>query len=339
MAAEGNYAIVFKQHVPEGLPEFGVHFAYESVPEPRPIEDGEVLTKLRYLSVDPYIRGRMKDVKSYFPGFQVGQPGDSGVVLEVIESKSEAHPVGALLHGFGLWQRYQLLTAEKLKAHVPLIPDMPPSYCLGVLGMPGATAYFGYFELCQPREGETVVVSGAAGAVGAIVCQLAKSKGCFVIGIAGTADKCEWLKSHAGCDVAINYKTENVAEAIAAAAPKGVDQYFDNVGGAIKDAVYENLNSFARVSVCGAISCYNEAVPPLGKTWDFAIITKQWRIEGFISTRWLTRWPEAFTEMAAMIRDGKLKTEETIVKGLENTITAFNQMMIGGNTGKMIIEV
>jgi len=175
--------------------------------------------------------------------------------------------------------------------------------------------------------------------VGAIVCQLAKAKGCFVIGIAGTADKCEWLRTHANCDVAINYKTQNVEEAIREAAPKGVDQYFDNVGGAIKDAVYANMNQFARVSVCGAISGYNEAEAPTGKTWEWPIITKQWRIEGFICTRWLAQWPEAFAAMAPLIREGKLKVEETTVKGLENTITAFNQMMTGENTGKMVVEV
>lgn len=342
MAAEGNQAVVFKQYCQEGLPEMGVHFAVETVPEPGALEDGQVLAKLRLLSVDPYLRGRMKDIKSYFPGFQLGQPGDSGIVVEVLESKSAAHPAGSLLVGLGKWQQRQILTAEQLAGLSPVMPDAPLSYNLGVLGMPGATAYFGYYDLCQPKEGETVVVSGAAGAVGSIVCQLAKAKGCRVIGIAGSDDKCQWLKTDAGCDEAINYKTcSDMTAAIRAAAPKGVDQYFDNVGGTIKDAVFANLNSMARVSCCGAISSYNvdPKTVPTGPSWEWAIITKQLRIEGFLVFRWIPRWRGAFEEMAGMIRDGKIKVEELIVPGLENTITAFKKMMTGENTGKVVVEV
>jgi len=294
--------------------------------------------QLRYLSVDPYLRGRMKDIKSYFPGFQIGKVGNSGVVFQVLKSKSAKYVEGKHYVGFGQWSLRQLVNENDLQGFWEVPAGFSPSVSLGVLGMPGATSYFGYLELCKPVEGETLVVSGAAGAVGAIVCQLGKIKGCRVIGIAGSDAKCDYLKS-IGCDAALNYKSPNLAEQIRNAAPKGVDQYFDNVGGEVKDAVFENLNRSARVSQCGSISQYNSADVPVGRNWDWLIITREIRIEGFIVTRWSKQWPEAFAEMGKWIASGQLKFEETLEHGLDNVITAFNRMMAGENTGKMVVVV
>eukprot|EP01126_Amoeba_proteus_P024074 TRINITY_DN241_c0_g2_i10.p1 TRINITY_DN241_c0_g2~~TRINITY_DN241_c0_g2_i10.p1 ORF type:complete len:206 (-),score=52.31 TRINITY_DN241_c0_g2_i10:171-788(-) len=205
--------------------------------------------------------------------------------------------------------------------------------------MPGATAYFGYLDLCKPKAGETLVVSGAAGAVGSIVCQIGKIQGCRVIGIAGSDAKVEYLRS-IGVDVALNYKTTtDMAAAIKEAAPKGVDQYFDNVGGEIKDAVYINLNPFARVSACGAISQYNLEQFKPGNTWEWLIISRQLTITGFIVSRWRDQWPNAFVEIGKWLKEGKVKYEEMVTTGIENVIPTFNSMMSGDNIGKAVIKL
>jgi len=333
-----NQAVVFREWVPEGLPVMGKHFVLEDVAEPPSPGEGEATASLRCVSVDPYLRGRMKDKLSYFPGYTIGQPGDSFIVLEVLESKNEKFKAGDFITGVGKWVRRQLLTAKDLQSFRHVVPNSKLSHSVGVLGMPGATAYFGYLDLCSPKEGETLVVSGAAGAVGSLVCQLGKIRGCRVIGIAGSKDKCEYLRS-IGCDVALNYKEPNLSEQIKKAAPQGVDQYFDNVSGEVKDAVYPHLNKFARVSVCGAISEYNLSSPPLSPNWDWVIITREVRIEGFLVFRWISRWGEAFAHIDQWMKEGKVKVDEMSVKGLENVVEAFNSMMTGSNTGKMVIEV
>ena len=338
-SSSANRAVILREYAPTGLPEPGKHFTVDNVDEPGALGDGEVTVQLKYISVDPYLRGRMKDRESYFPAFEIGQPGANFAVFEVVASKSAAHPVGSTWAGTTPWVLRQNLSAEKLASVWRADHEgIPESASVGVLGMPGATAYFGYLELCAPKEGETLVVSGAAGAVGSIVVQLGKIRGCRVIGIAGSDEKCAFLKS-IGADVALNYKHPNLEAAIREAAPKGVDQYFDNTGGDIKDAVYANLNSGARVSACGAISGYNLAEAPIGRTWEWTIVTKQIRIEGFLCFRWITQWPKAFSELAQWIREGKIKYEETIEHGFENIIPAFNKMMQGDNTGKMVIYV
>ena len=333
-----NQALVFREYVPSGLPEMGKHFTLEDIDEPGPLNDGEVLAQLRYISVDPYLRGRMKDRLSYFPGFTQNQPGDSFIVLEVLDSKNGGFKAGDHITGVGKWVRRQVLTEKDLQGFRHVVPNTKLSYSVGVLGMPGATAYFGYLDLCSPKEGETLVVSGAAGAVGSLVCQLGKIKGCHVIGIAGSQEKCEYLKS-IGCDVALNYKEPNLSDAIKKAAPKGVDQYFDNVSGEVKDAVYPHLNKFARVSVCGAISEYNLSSPSLSPNWDWVVITREVRIEGFLVFRWIKKWGEAFAQMDQWLKEGKVKVDEMVEKGLENVVHAFNGMMTGANTGKVVIEI
>lgn len=222
-----------------------------------------------------------------------------------------------------------------------ILPDfggLPSSLGVGILGMPGNTAYFGFLEICQPKAGETVVVTGAAGAVGSIVGQIAKLKGCTVIGFAGSDDKCKWLEDELGFDKAINYKNGDMAKALKEAAPKGVDCYFDNVGGELSFTIISQMNLFGRISVCGAISGYNDQqvqVPALQKFFVF----NQLKMEGFLVTRWADRWFEGLTEMAKWIQEGKIKYHETITLGFENTPKAFLEMLRGKNSGKAVIKV
>lgn len=281
----------------------------------------------------------MKNVKSYAAGFALNEPGVGGVVVEVTESKNPAFPVGKKLAGYGPWKEYAVLGGPQLKSVWPVTEGLPPSLFVGILGMPGATAYFGYLELCKPKEGETLVVSGAAGAVGSIVCQIGKIKGCRVIGIAGSDDKLDYLKK-IGCDAVINYKTTtDMVAAVKEAAPNGVDQYFDNVGGYIRDAVFANLNVLGRVAACGAISQYNLEKPELVPSQDFNIIAKQLTISGFIVSRWQSQWVDAFKVMGEWIKEGKLQFSEMTVEGIDNLIPAFNSMMSGENIGKVVVKL
>lgn len=253
---------------PQGEPT-AAQFKFETSEAPTP-SAGQVLLKALYVSVDPYMRGRMNEGKSYVPPFEVGQPISGGVVAEVVESKLENLPVGSVVVGNLPWQQYTVSDGRGLQ-QIPT-DQAPISYFLGLLGMPGLTAYFGLLDICQPKAGETVVVSGAAGAVGMVVGQLAKIKGCRVIGTAGSDEKVAYLKQ-LGFDEAINYKTANIPEALAAAAPNGVDCYFDNVGGAITDAVYNLLNKHARIALCGQIANYNATEAPVGPRPEGKLLT------------------------------------------------------------------
>jgi len=323
----------------------GKHFALEQVTLPAIDEnsEGKVLTELLLLSVDPYMRGRMKDVVSYFPSFTLGSPANGSVIVKVIKSLLPDVEVGKIYAGSGPWQRQAVFTEKAFREGFwPAQPEgkhTPLESNLGTFGMPGATAYFGYLELCKPKAGETLVVSGAAGAVGHLVVQIGKIKGCRVVAIAGSEEKLKYL-TELGCDAVINYKTaKDMKAAVKEAAPNGVDQYFDNVGGPIKDAVFANLNDNSRVSSCGAISSYNLADPQNGPNWEWAIIIKQITISGFLCTRWLAQWPEGFKEMAQWCNEGKLKHDSFVIEGFENTVTAFNRMMSGDNIGKVVVKV
>lgn len=239
------------------------------------------------------------------------------------------------------WRTHTIVNPEKMKINeftpLPDFGKVPYSAGIGACGMPGNTAYFGLLEICQPKEGETVVVSGGAGAVGSLVGQIAKIKGCKVIGIAGSAEKCKWLEAECGFDKAINYKTDDIAKALKEAAPKGIDCYFDNVGGEISAAVIKQMNLFGRISVCGAISGYNDQqvtvpAPQSNFVWN------QLKMEGFIVHRWTDRWMEGVKQMLQWIKDGKIKYEETITEGFENMPQAFIDMLNGKNTGKAIVK-
>merc|ERR1719219_2838549 len=268
--------------------------------------------------------------------------GSSVALVE--ESRNSKYPKGSSVISYAGWVERAVVNPESKASKMPMCvpaPPLPPainpSLLLGACGMPGNTAYFGFLEICQPKAGETVVVSGAAGAVGSLVGQIAKIKGCKVIGYAGSDDKVEWLKE-LGFDHAFNYKKVTVTESLAKAAPNGVDCYFDNVGGQMSIDVMSAMNMFGRVSVCGAISQYQEETPNSKDLMPLCVF-KQLKIEGFLVPRWLKRWEEGITAMAGWIAEGKIKPRETVIEGFSNTPKALMGLFTGANTGKMIVKV
>src|ERR1700733_11962224 len=320
---------------PTGLPkesDFKLEQAALSAPQP-----GEALIKTVYLSVDPYMRGRITGVRTYADPVNVGDIMVGAAVGQVIESQEPSLQPGDFVAGYWGWRDYVVTAARFLQKLNP--QAAPVSTALGVLGMPGMTAYFGFLEICQPKAGETVVVSGAAGAVGSLVGQIAKIHGCRTIGIAGDDGKIRYIVEELGFDAAFNYKTatDYVAQ-LKELCPKGIDCYFDNVGGAISDAVFTLLNPFARVSVCGQISQYNLPKPEAGPRLLGQILVRQLKVEGFIVTRFQERWPQGMAQMARWIQEDKLRYREDIVPGFENTPRAFIDMLQGKNTGKMLVK-
>jgi NADPH-dependent curcumin reductase CurA len=261
-----------------------------------------------------------------------------GTVGQVVQSKNTKFQAGDIYEGYWGWQEYAVSNGDSLRK---LDPNLSPvSTALGVLGMPGLTAYFGLLDICKPRLGETVVVSGAAGAVGSLVGQIAKIVGCRAVGIAGTDQKVAWLVNELGFDAAFNYKTtENYVATLKQVCPRGVDCYFDNVGGAITDALFPVLNPRARISVCGQIAQYNALNPELGPRIFIYLLTKQARAEGFLVYQFADRYPEGIAQMTKWIKEGKLKYREQIVNGFENAPGAFLGLFRGDNTGKMLVKV
>jgi leukotriene B4 12-hydroxydehydrogenase/15-oxo-prostaglandin 13-reductase len=321
---------------PVGMPKES-DFALVEIPVPTP-GDGQVLVKTSFLSVDPYMRGRITGVRSYADPVLVGDVMVGGAVGQVVESRHSGFAAGDFVVGFWGWREYAVVDGKTL---LKLNPNLAPvSTALGVLGMPGMTAYFGFLEICKPQPGEVVVVSGAAGAVGSLVGQIAKIKGCRVIGIAGADDKVQWLVHDLGFDAAFNYKTNSDYMAkLKEICPSGIDCYFDNVGGAITDAVFPLLNVFGRVSVCGQISMYNLEKPEPGPRLLPFTLVKQLKVEGFIVTRWQSRWGEGIAQMAQWLKEGKIQHREQVVEGFGNTVKAFIGMLQGENTGKMLVKV
>lgn len=302
------------------------------------IGNGEILLKTSYISVDPYLRGRMSDAKSYIPPFQINQPISSGMIAEVVESKSEKFSKGDFVSGMLDWKEIQKSNGEGLMKVDPT--KAPLSAYLGILGMTGLTAYLGLNEIGAPKKGETLVVSGAAGAVGSVVGQIGKIMGCRVIGIAGSDEKVEMLKSKFGFDDAINYNTtESMSKAIAAACPNGVDIYFDNVGGEISDGVLMNINKFARMVICGSISVYNETTMPVGPRVEPFLIKNSALMQGFIINNYAPKFGPAMGQLATWLQEGKLTYTETIIEGFENTPQAFIDLFAGKNKGKMIVKI
>mgnify|MGYP002639297565 FL=1 len=310
-------------------------FISEEVEE---IKTGEILLKTTYVSVDPYLRGRMNDAKSYIPPFELNKPITSGIVAEVIESKNTAFAKGNFVLGMLDWKEFQKSNGEgllKIDAS-----KAPLSAYLGVLGITGLTAYFGLLEIGVPKKGETLVVSGAAGAVGSIVGQIGKILGCRVIGIAGSDEKVAMLKSEFGFDEAINYNTtKNMVTAIKAAAPNGVDIYFDNVGGPISDAILFNINKFARLIICGAISIYNETELPKSISVQPFLIKNSALMQGFIVFNYAEKYPEAMKQLSEWLAEGKLTNTETVVEGFDTIPQAFLDLFEGKNNGKMIVKI
>ena len=321
---------------PDGEPDldcFKLRKTDVSSPDP-----GELLVRIRYLSVDPYMRGRMRDAESYAEPWDVGDPLKGGVVGEVVESESGAYDAGDLVTGRGRWADYATLDADDVVPVDPTVAD--PAAYLGVLGMPGRTAYFGLLEVGEPKPGDTVVVSGAAGAVGSVVGQIAKRNGCRVVGFAGSDEKTDWLTDDLGFDAAINYKaTDDYRVALDETAPDGVDVYYDNVGGPITDAVFTKLNVDARVAVCGQIAHYNDESVPTGPRKLPQLIAVRAKVEGLLVRDFATRFGEASERLGQWVATGELKHRETVVEGLENAPNAFLGLFAGDNIGKQVVRV
>ena len=333
MSADSNIQILLDSR-PEGLPkDSNFKTTHGEVPSP---DDGQILARNIYLSLDPAMRGWMTDRKSYIEPVQLGDVMRGLTVAEVVESKAEGFAPGDLVSGALGWQSYAVAEPKELQK---LPGGMPLPLFLGPLGMTGLTAYFGLLDIGQPKEGETVLVSAAAGAVGSVVGQIAKIKGCRVVGLAGSDDKCAWLED-LGFDATVNYKTaEDLRKAIYKACPNGVDVYFDNVGGEILDIALGLLNQGARIPLCGAISQYNATEPVPGPYNYLSLLVNRARLEGFIIFDYRRRFPEALQELGQWVAEGKLEGRYDIVQGLENAPQALLKLFDGSNTGKLIVQI
>lgn len=311
------------------------NFALKEIELP-PLEDGMIRVANDWLSVDPYMRGRMRDVKSYTPPFALGEPMQGGALGIVTESKAEGFAEGDRVQHMQGWRDEAVLSAAEAQKMPPL--DVPPQSFLGYLGMPGMTAYFGLLDVAAAKEGDTVFVSGAAGAVGSTVLQIAKAKGMTAIGSAGGQDKCDWVKS-LGADACVDYKTEgDLLNKLMDAAPNGIDVYFDNVGGEHLDCAFAVANQGARFAECGMISGYN-STEPMEFRYIMNIIGKGLRIRGFIVTEFMGRAQEFYADMGEMVAAGKITSTETVHEGLESQVDAFLGLFSGGNTGKMLVKL
>ncbi|MFP6679121.1 MAG: NADP-dependent oxidoreductase [Dehalococcoidia bacterium] len=320
---------------PDGMPrESDLEIVETPIPEPR---HGEVLVKSLWMSIDPYMRGRLRDGPSYAEPVPIGGVLQGESVGRVMESKLDGFQAGDIVRGHIGWQEYGILDVKG--AHAVDASLGPISTSVGVLGMPGLTAFFGLLEVNRPKPGETIVVSAASGAVGAIVGQIAKIMGCRVVGIAGSDEKVSYIVDELGFDAGINYKNQDVASAIADACPDGVDGYFDNVGGEITEAVMPFFNLFARMAICGRISEYNEETPSMGPRVMRFVHTKQAVVEGFLVFRWEDRYEEGRARLADWVRNGQIKYLEDIVDGFENAPKAFIGQLGGANFGKLLIRV
>lgn len=306
----------------------------ELVEQPLPVPGpGQILVRTLYLSLDPTNRIWMSDMEQYMPPVQIGDVMRGGTLAVVEQSNNADYAAGDIVNTFTGWQEYAVVDgAQKMAKGVPL-----PAY-MSVLGGTGATAYFGLLDLGKPKAGETVVVSAAAGAVGSIVGQIAKLKGCRVVGIAGSDAKCRHLVQDFGFDACINYKKEDMRAALKRECPNGIDVDFENAGGEILEAVMDNLAMKARIVLCGMISQYNAATPPPGPSLT-NILMKRARIEGFIILDYLARFGEFFAEMGPWVASGKIKYDTTIVPGIENALSSLDMLFTGKNTGKLLIKV
>ncbi|MDX2205666.1 MAG: NADP-dependent oxidoreductase [Hyphomicrobiaceae bacterium] len=320
---------------PPGEPEES-DFRLEEVPVPE-CGPKEVLVRNIYLSLDPYMRGRMRDAASYAAPVGIGDVMTGGTVGEVVASNHKGFKVGDIVEERLGWQEYGISSGVGLRKVDPQLA--PISTANGVLGMPGMTAYFGLLEVGRPKPGETVVVSAASGAVGQAVGQIARIGGCRVVGIAGGAKKCAFVKDELGFDACVDYKAADFRQALQQACPDGVDVYFDNVGGPVSDAVFMSLNFFARVSLCGSISQYNADKLEMGPRLLGLFVGRRVNMRGFIVSDFLQHWPAAMKQMGAWVRSGQLKYREDIVQGIENAPRAFIGLLRGENFGKLQVQL
>ena len=321
---------------PVGMPKVS---DFHQVETPMPHAGrGEVLVQALYLSVDPYVRGRLTGVTTYARGLDLGEVIVGGVVGRVLETNDPRCNAGDIVEGMLGWQEYAAAPAKSLRKVDPTAGPIPSS--LYVLGMPGLTAYFGLLEICRPQPGETVVVSGAAGAVGSLVGQIARIKRCRAIGIAGTDQKVRFLVEELGFDAAFNYReTPDYDAKLKELCPNGVDVYFDNVGGPITDAVMRRIGSHARVAVCGQISQYNAVEPEMGPRWLSQLVIRQAKVEGFLVTQFADRFEAGLHQLSTWLKEKRLHYREDVVDGLEKAPQAFIRMLEGKNIGKQLVKV
>jgi NADPH-dependent curcumin reductase CurA len=338
MSQQMNRQIVLASR-PSGKPE-SANFRLDETAIPVP-EDGQVLCKTIYLSLDPYMRGRMNAGKSYAPPVEIDEVMGAGTVGQVIESNNSKFNAGDFVFGYGGWQEFWVQNGTELKKVDPQLA--PISTATGVLGMPGVTAYTGLLNIGKPKKGETVVVAAASGAVGSVVGQIARLKGARAVGIAGSAEKCKYVTEELGFDACVNHNSPEFAEALKAACPDGIDVYFENVGGKVFETVSPLFNDFARIPVCGIISAYNATELPPGPNLTPLlmrdILVKRLTFRGFIVWDYASQEKEALSELANWIKEGKLNYREDIVDGLENAPEAFIGLLEGKNFGKLVIRV
>jgi NADPH-dependent curcumin reductase CurA len=317
------------------------NFALVEAPLPE-LADGDVLVRHHYLSLDPYMRGRMNDAKSYAQPQALNQVMGGGTVGEVVASRNPAFAVGDAVVGMGGWQEYQRVTSEQRgmlrkvdTRHVPL-----PAY-LGAVGMPGVTAWYGLTQIIEPKAGETVVVSAASGAVGGVVGQLARQRGVRAVGIAGGPDKCAYVKEELGFDACVDYKAhadlKSLSAALKQACPAGIDGVFENVGGVVLDAAMQRANAFSRIALCGMISGYEGAPIPMAAPQ--LLLTNRMKLQGFIVSEHMDLWPQALAELGTLVATGQLKYRETVAQGIEAAPDAFLGLLKGRNFGKQLVKL
>jgi len=329
-----NKQVILKQR-PVGMPDENT---WETTQNEIPAaQEGQFVVKQHYISLDPAMRGWMNDAKSYLPPVGIGEVMRAGSVGEVVDSKHPDYKVGDFVSGWGGVQQYAATDGQNWYKVDPKLAPLP--VYIGTLGMPGMTAYFGILEVGQIKEGEVVLISGAAGAVGSIVGQIAKIKGCTVVGIAGGPDKCKYIKEELGFDAAIDYKSENIYEALKRECPKGIDVYFDNVGGEILDAALAFLRMNGRVALCGAISQYNSTSGIEGPKNYLSLLINRGTMKGFIVMDYAKDYQKAAMEMGMWMAQGKLKTKEDIYEGIENFRGTFNRLFSGEKLGKLVLKV
>lgn len=331
-----NRQVLLKSR-PVGMPKED-DFEITDSPEPELEHEDEVIVEARYISVDPYMRGRMNDARSYIPPFQLDEPISGGIVAKVLESNSSELKEGDFVLGTLPWVERQAAKAGSLTK----IDDSvaPLGYYLGILGMPGLTAYFGLLDIGRPEAGETVVVSGGAGAVGSVVGQIAKIKGCHVVGIAGSDEKVRYMIDELHFDQGINYhKTKDMKQTMDVVCPYGVDVYFDNVGGDISDAILSFINKGARIAICGQIALYNAKEHPVGPRPQPILLKRRAMMQGFIVGDYSSRFDEGMQTLSKWLKNGKLTYKQTVVQGFENLPKAFIGLFKGENIGKYLVEV
>ncbi|MGK6311218.1 NADP-dependent oxidoreductase [Variovorax sp. DT-64] len=333
-----------RQQILDNRPEgeaVASNFKLVSVETP-PLKENQVLVRHHYMSLDPYMRGRMNDAKSYAQPQPLGQVMQGGTAGEVVESRHPKYAVGDKVVGFGGWQEYSVVDASQPGALKKVdTTQVPLSHYLGAVGMPGVTAWYGLVKIIDPKAGETVVVTAASGAVGSAVGVLAKARGCRVVGIAGGADKCSYVKDELGFDACIDYKqhpdAKSMSAALKEACPDGIDGYFENVGGYIFDAVLLRANAFARVALCGMIAGYDGQPVPLANPALFLI--NRIKLEGFIVSEHMEIWPEALAELGQLVGSGKFRPRESVAQGIESAPEAFLGLLKGRNFGKQLVKL